>query len=616
MLFRSDQAQWFETYISRHETVVALETLAASGEIELESDPAIALPLDLSQLQDTIATFRDLEKRCQHLFGDIPPGTNVPIMPPEQLANESLHYLNRWCQSADRLVSRQLRFEAHRQNLLLLSECLEALAGQSSGFHQIARQTEFLYKGIFACPHTQRLESEICIAVDEFFPGSEHNFFFVADLPHKKPVIEHAYQSATCLLVQVPAWLSKNPLQQRDQVESKLRKIESLIHKLGQDLVACQQEPELAAALDNMRLLAWYADHARGMTSQETFCHVTGWTKVKEPHDLARLLQLKGIHASIRFTSPPENYQPPINLILPGWARPFHLFVEMLGTPSSDEVNPILLVPLTISLLFGYMFPDIGHGLILLLVSGLLYRRWPQGRFLITCGLSSMLFGMVFGEFFGLEGLFKPLWIKPLDDPILILIPPLFLGVILMLLGLIFNGIEAYWRRELNTWLLRGAAVLAMYASACIAIFYPNALWAAGFTFIWFVVGEFLLDDSNRLAHLMASLAHLLQSLFELLLNTFSFLRVGAFALAHAALSASVMQLAEGIEDHTARIVFLIIGHLLIIMIEGLVAFVQTTRLILFEFFTRFLKAEGRIFRPLSTPTVDIKKGLSDALKK
>jgi V/A-type H+-transporting ATPase subunit I len=43
-------------------------------------------------------------------------------------------------------------------------------------------------------------------------------------------------------------------------------------------------------------------------------------------------------------------------------------------------------------------------------------------------------------------------------------------------------------------------------------------------------------------------------------------------------------------------------GHGTLILIEGLVVFVQTTRLILFEFFTRFLRADGRLFRPLNAP--------------
>ncbi|MGD8589921.1 MAG: V-type ATPase 116kDa subunit family protein [Chromatiales bacterium] len=602
MLLRSDQAQWFETYIARQQTVVALEALAASGEVELESDPAIAVPLDLSLLHDAITAFRDLERRCHHLLEDVKPSAAAPMIPPEQLAKVSLNYLNRWCESTERLLSRQLRLETQRQDLILLDECLNALAGESAGFPHFAHQSKFLYKGVFACPLSQRLESEICIAVDEYFPGAEHNFFFVADLPEKQLVIERAYQSATCILVQVPAWLPVDPGEQKQQILAKREKIESQIRKLAQRLQAQQQESELADALANMRLLSWYADKAQGLTTQQTFCHVTGWTKLTQPQELERLLEHKGIHSQVRFISAPEDYLPPINLILPGWAQPFHLFVEMLGTPSRDEVNPILLIPFIIALLFGYMFPDIGHGLILLIVSSLLYRRWPEGRFLIACGLSSVLFGFVFGDFFGIEGLLQPIWIKPLDEPLLILIPPLILGVILMLLGLVFNGIEAYWRQVFKSWLLRGAAVLTMYASGCMAIFYPQALWLTVLSFVWFVSGALIIEHKDRIGRLISSLAHLIQSLFELFLNTFSFLRVGAFALAHAALSSSVVQLADGIENHTTRIAFLIIGHLLIVTIEGLVAFVQTTRLVLFEFFTRFLKADGRIFRPLSTP--------------
>jgi len=41
----------------------------------------------------------------------------------------------------------------------------------------------------------------------------------------------------------------------------------------------------------------------------------------------------------------------------------------------------------------------------------------------------------------------------------------------------------------------------------------------------------------------------------------------------------------------------------LIIGLEGLVVSIQTTRLVLFEFFIRFLHAEGRPFRPLAPLT-------------
>ena len=95
----------------------------------------------------------------------------------------------------------------------------------------------------------------------------------------------------------------------------------------------------------------------------------------------------------------------------------------------------------------------------------------------------------------------------------------------------------------------------------------------------------------------------MLESVFQLILNTISFARVGAFALGHVALSSVLMMLAERIENPATYAIVIVLGNLFIVAVEGLMVFVQTTRLILFEFFSRFLRAEGRIFKPLRRPT-------------
>jgi V/A-type H+-transporting ATPase subunit I len=248
------------------------------------------------------------------------------------------------------------------------------------------------------------------------------------------------------------------------------------------------------------------------------------------------------------------------------------------------------------------MFPDVGHGLLLALFAALMYRRWPDGRFLIPCGLSAAAFGVVFGEVFGMEGVLEPLWIKPMEHPLLVLAIPMVFGVGLMLLGLVFTGIEAHWRNEIGAWLRSDAAVLVIYAAALVGLCCLRAYWAAAAALLWFLLGQLATGGGRRIANLLRGIGHLLQSVFELALNTFSFLRVGAFALAHAGLSSAILGLAGGIEETAARIVFLIIGHTLVVAVEGLVVFVQTTRLVLFEFFIRFLQADGRVFRPLPLP--------------
>ena len=109
----------------------------------------------------------------------------------------------------------------------------------------------------------------------------------------------------------------------------------------------------------------------------------------------------------------------------------------------------------------------------------------------------------------------------------------------------------------------------------------------------------------------LAAIGHLLESGVQVMVNTLSFARVGAFALAHAALSAAVVSMAQPAPGWAAALI-LILGNALIIALEGLVVGVQTTRLVLFEFFNRFLRG----YRPgLQAPAGATAGGGSGRLK-
>jgi V/A-type H+-transporting ATPase subunit I len=100
----------------------------------------------------------------------------------------------------------------------------------------------------------------------------------------------------------------------------------------------------------------------------------------------------------------------------------------------------------------------------------------------------------------------------------------------------------------------------------------------------------------------LGALGELLEHTVQVLINTLSFARVGAFALAHAGLSSAVVGLADAAGQPLIYALVLVLGNALILVVEGLVVSIQTTRLVLFEFFTRFFRAEGREFRPLAAP--------------
>ena len=134
------------------------------------------------------------------------------------------------------------------------------------------------------------------------------------------------------------------------------------------------------------------------------------------------------------------------------------------------------------------------------------------------------------------------------------------------------------------------------------AIFSPLFLWALLLALVWFLVGQWYVATAERVTQLIRGFGMLLENVLGLFLNTISFIRVGAFALAHAALSEAVLHLVAGIQNPVLHVVVWCVAHLVIVAVEGLLVFVQTTRLVLFEFFTRFLRAGGRAFRPLPEP--------------
>ena len=86
--------------------------------------------------------------------------------------------------------------------------------------------------------------------------------------------------------------------------------------------------------------------------------------------------------------------------------------------------------------------------------------------------------------------------------------------------------------------------------------------------------------------------------------TTVSFVRVGAFALAHAGLGFAVFYLTRMLMKEGALLgsiagaaVFLL-GNALVILLEGLVCSIQSIRLEYYEFFSKFFSGDGKAFKP------------------
>lgn len=603
MSIRPKQARWFETFVARDQTVYALEALARTGVVQLELDPRLTAPMDLRRVRDKLRQFETLMGSYKDLLADCEFCPTAFEGSPVRIATAALHQLRAWTARVEHVRDLLADLRHERKDLLLLQEALLALGDDGQALQPIAHHTDFLFKGAFACPPGQRLRPSPDTAVWDVYPGIEHDFVIVAALPEQADAAKGFLEEQVCEPVVIPPWLGAATNELRTNLRTHLDRVDERIAELEGQLESLRRDPEMAEALANVSTLRWYLENAPSLATQQRLCHVSGWTTAQDSRQLQAALNNARITAVVRFPEPPVAASPPVESLASRWSSPFRLFVNMWGTPGRAEVDPSALLPVIVPLLFGYMFPDIGQGLVLALLALALSRRFPAVRFLIPCGIAAMLFGLLFGEFFALEGVVEPVWLRPLDYPLQVLFIPLLFGAGLMLLGLVFAGFEAAWRGELLDWVLLDAAVLVLYASTLVAIFFPPAVVGIGVALGWFVLGALVLSRRSRLPNIGAALAHLVHSVFDLALNTVSFLRVGAFALAHAGLSAAVFALAQRVESTVLFIAVLVLGNAIAMALEGLVVFVQTTRLVLFEFFLRFLKADGRVFRPLNRPT-------------
>jgi V/A-type H+-transporting ATPase subunit I len=74
-----------------------------------------------------------------------------------------------------------------------------------------------------------------------------------------------------------------------------------------------------------------------------------------------------------------------------------------MGAPGPKELSPVPLVAVLFPLYFGWMFGDVGHGLLLALFAVSLYKlgkrdwAWIWG----FAAVSVVLFGLYYGEAFG-----------------------------------------------------------------------------------------------------------------------------------------------------------------------------------------------------------------------
>lgn len=371
------------------------------------------------------------------------------------------------------------------------------------------------------------------------------------------------------------------------------------------------------------------------------FVVISGWL----PEDGAAALAARvtertagrAVIATERPEDMPETYagalQIPILHRNPLLLRPFESLVELYDTPSYRELQPTALLALTFLLMFGLMFGDVGHGLVLFSAGYCLFRYLPRyldyGLLLMECGAASAVFGVLFGSLFGVEGLLPVLWMEPIRDLPRFMALAVGFGVLLISLGLVLNVVNAWRAGErvaalFSTRGMLGAFLYWAIVAVIVRELVPQGARLPGWVPVTLLVGAVALLVLRRpivallergrpsrrpattgpwvLSALEASI-ELADAMFGFFANTMSFVRIAAFAAVHAGLFVALFALSDTLKTFTfggpLSVVALVAGNVVMVLLEGLVVSVQVLRLEYYEFFGKFFRGGGEAYRPL-----------------
>jgi len=598
-MFRPRPARWFEVLCPRSDSAHVVSNLARTGSVEIEvRAPDLDQPR-LLELNEGLAAYRQLSHRYQRYWrGHL--SHSADGAPPRILMERALARIDAWRHQADPLIERLQGREEELSRLRICRRVVTALQARDLDFGLLNAIGPFQERVAAILPDDAEVP-EMGDSILHLAVPLEQEWYLLAVGPLEEtgPLRERV-KTAKGRMVAPPEWLEGKPAQALSQINSRLLQLEAQVARLYRRLDRLFREEGLAEGLGDLTTLEWFVGRVGVLElASEQFAWVTGWTDDWSGDRLRAALERDCGRALIRFPRPPPGAEPPQILYNTRWIQPFEVFARAIGIPGGSEADPSPLLALLVPLLFGYMFGDVGHGLVLLAAGWLLRDRFPLARLLMAGGLSATAFGFVFGSVFCNEHLLPPLWLHPMEEPVTVLAVPLVFAVLLLALGQLLSGLEAAWRGELRRWLWTDAGILLLYLAAFGAVLQPQLLWLALAGLVWYLLGSGRLEGP---LHALAAAGELLERGLQLLVNTLSFARVGAFALAHAGLGSAVISLSDATGSLLGATLILILGNLVIILLEGLVVSIQTTRLVLFEFFNRFLHGEGRVFRPLQPP--------------
>ncbi|MEM2909645.1 MAG: V-type ATPase 116kDa subunit family protein [Nitrososphaerota archaeon] len=467
----------------------------------------------------------------------------------------------------------------------------------------------------------------------------------------------------------IPEWLPGTIPEAYAAVESKLAELNAELSDAKQKLnFALETSKEKILSLrEGASILKDSLERLKTTSRLKRFASIEGYVPYEKSEELVKrfdgkypvyVSEVEAIHMDEHGTTYNEN--PPTLLQNKGLMKAFENVTNIQGLPGHGEIDPTPFVALFFSIFYGIMFADLGQGLVLMLF-GLFMRMRTKGRLrdwgmlLAMLGLSSSVAGFLLGECFGFKlsgwGIASPELVHLVEEHAgvkelnlaavqKLLQFTIMLGIVHLTLGYSLSAYRLIKNREYLEAFASKIPTIAMYV---FGVFFALAFFGAGGVtqmltsqnpapFIGLpsslvgtigmaggIASIFVLILGRPVANLLTrkcggfvgaagmGLLEVLENIIHFLSNTISYARLTILLLVHIALLMLLNNVWHALGLMSLPI--LVIGNLGIMALEGLIVFIQSLRLHLYEFFTKFFEGGGKPFKGLRPETtyVDIR---------
>ena len=368
---------------------------------------------------------------------------------------------------------------------------------------------------------------------------------------------------------------------------------------------------QLVAKQDRMAL--------SGEETQKTF-FIQGWVRADKTEMVKKAIGDTTSAFDLNFTEPEEGEIPPTVMENGKLSRPYEFVTELYSRPKIGSLDPNFMMAPFHFIFFGMMLSDAGYGLVLTvllyLVLKLFNPRDSAGKLITVIffgGISTVLWGILFGGWFGLE--WHPLLFAPMKEPLKMLALCFGLGALHLVTGMCMKMYLLIKRGQVWSAIFDELSWLVMFAGLFFMVLLPGEV---GKYIALVGAGTIILTGGRANKNILTKFLGGLLSLYNIsgyVSDLLSYSRLFALGLATGVIAMVINTIAQMLwESGTVGIVVaifvLIGGHIFNILINVLGSFVHTSRLQYIEFFSKFYEAGGKAFVPLAIRTkyVDVTK--------